>query len=51
MNLTSLSQLCIEQLYPKSILKLDDEIEKVFCYLRGDIRLDQPSTDDAEINL
>ena len=49
-----MEQSCIEQPYPESIVKLNDKvIENVefFRYLGDDIRFDQPSTVDAEIDL
>ena len=49
-----MDQLCIEQPYPESIVKLNDQVienVEVFRYLGDDIRFDQPSTGDAEIDL
>ena len=45
-------QSCTEQSYPESIVKLNDRvIEKVFRSLRDDIRLNQPCTGNAAIDL
>ena len=49
-----MDQSCTEQPYPKSIVILNDQVIEnvdVFCYLVDDIRFDQPSTGDAEIDL
>ena len=42
-----MDQLCIEQPYPESIVKLNNQVienVEVFRYLGDDIRFDQPST-------
>ena len=49
-----MDQSCIEQPYPKSIVKLNDQVienVEVFLYLGDDIRFDQLFTGDTEIDL
>ena len=49
-----MEKLCTEQPHPESIVKLNDQVienVEVFRYLGDDIRFDQPSTGDAEIDL
>ena len=49
-----MNQPCIEQPYPESIVKLNDQVIEnieVFRYLGDEIRFDQPSTGDAEIDI